>query len=239
MKTMRDENWVKYFKCNECWEEKPLTKEFWIRDKRKETWFTHKCKICSYKRQKIAQHKYNLSHKEKTHEYNLKYRQEHRDEIREKRRWNREKENIKRRERMKEISDKIHKHNAEMGYNPIHQSVCRLVKKLWIRPKVCSICWYECKPVAHHPDYNKPYEIIFCCKSCHQLIHLWQLEINKKSIITLCESSGRKQIIKCIYCWENIYNIWGARYCKKCKTIARKESQKRFREKKKLLNLYS
>lgn len=40
-----------------------------------------------------------------------------------------------------------------------------------IRPSHCSICGKECKPVAHHYDYNKPLDVIFVCQSCHKRIH--------------------------------------------------------------------
>lgn len=222
--------------CKRCWIEKDLTPEFWIRDKSMKNWFSYRCKKCMHELSKEASHKYAMSHREKTHEYNIRYNQEHKEEIRAKRRWNREKEKIKRRERMKEIYIKSKVRRKEMWYSPIHQSVCRLIKKLWIRPKCCPICWYESKPIAHHPDYSKPYEIIFCCNSCHRLIHLWQIEIDKNTIIKLCESEWNKMITKCITCWASIHKIWGAKYCKECKKIAQSENSKRYREKKKTFN---
>ena len=51
-----------------------------------------------------------------------------------------------------------------------------LIRKLWIRPKVCPICWSNKRIISHHPDYNKWYEIIFCCDKCHRNIHTWHLE---------------------------------------------------------------
>lgn len=35
------------------------------------------------------------------------------------------------------------------------------------RPTQCSICQKECKPEGHHPDYSKPLEVVWLCKSCH------------------------------------------------------------------------
>ena len=81
------------------------------------------------------------------------------------------------------------------------------------------------------------YEIIFCCNSCHKLIHLWQLNIDESKIIKLCENDGERQLIKCNICWTSIRNIWGAKYCDKCRVIANRLAQKRFNEKKKLLKL--
>lgn len=40
-----------------------------------------------------------------------------------------------------------------------------------LRPSKCSECNKECIPEAHHPDYNKPLEIKWLCKSCHEDTH--------------------------------------------------------------------
>ena len=40
-----------------------------------------------------------------------------------------------------------------------------------IRPSICSACRTEGRVEAHHPDYSKPYDVIWVCKSCHFMIH--------------------------------------------------------------------
>lgn len=40
-----------------------------------------------------------------------------------------------------------------------------------IRPTQCSNCEKQCKPEGHHNDYNKPLEVIWLCKQCHENIH--------------------------------------------------------------------
>lgn len=40
-----------------------------------------------------------------------------------------------------------------------------------IRPKQCSACNIFCTPDAHHEDYNKPYEIMWLCRTCHSKLH--------------------------------------------------------------------
>ena len=40
-----------------------------------------------------------------------------------------------------------------------------------IRPKQCSLCFVPCKPVAHHPDYSKPLEVVWVCRKCHSILH--------------------------------------------------------------------
>jgi hypothetical protein len=41
--------------------------------------------------------------------------------------------------------------------------------KLKILP--CLICHSKENIVAHHPDYNKPLEVIWLCQKCHQRLH--------------------------------------------------------------------
>ena len=36
-----------------------------------------------------------------------------------------------------------------------------------IRPNNCSECLIDCKPEAHHPEYYRPYDVIWLCRSCH------------------------------------------------------------------------
>lgn len=40
-----------------------------------------------------------------------------------------------------------------------------------IRPNYCSNCESSCFPEAHHPNYNKPNEVIWLCRSCHRKLH--------------------------------------------------------------------
>ena len=40
-----------------------------------------------------------------------------------------------------------------------------------IRPNECSQCDAACKPEAHHPDYSRPLDVIWLCRSCHCRLH--------------------------------------------------------------------
>jgi len=40
------------------------------------------------------------------------------------------------------------------------------------RPSHCSICGNGGRINAHHLDYDKPFEVVWCCSSCHKRIHL-------------------------------------------------------------------
>lgn len=70
---------------------------------------------------------------------------------------------------------RIFKKNYNMKYpekviavNSVHYAL--KIGKL-IRPTTCSQCLIECKPEGHHPDYNKPLEVIWLCKKCHITEH--------------------------------------------------------------------
>lgn len=39
------------------------------------------------------------------------------------------------------------------------------------RPDHCSECGAECKPTAHHADYEKPLEVVWLCRLCHEAKH--------------------------------------------------------------------
>lgn len=182
--------WKKYLVCNECWVEKELTWEFWNKDSRSELWYIYKCKECLHKNAKKPSHKYYLSHKQKVHEYNVRYRREHREELRDKRRLNRKSDEAWRKKNMKEISKKTNAHAKKMWYIPVHDKVYRAIKKLWNRPKKCPMCWYKWLVVAHHPDYSKRYEVVFCCNSCHSLIHKWEIQISNDMIVLLSNNQN-------------------------------------------------
>ncbi len=40
-----------------------------------------------------------------------------------------------------------------------------------VRPSYCDECNRPCKPHGHHPDYNKPLEVIWLCWACHLAVH--------------------------------------------------------------------
>ncbi|HEX8413759.1 MAG TPA: hypothetical protein VF637_07715 [Sphingomicrobium sp.] len=42
-----------------------------------------------------------------------------------------------------------------------------------VRPEHCDVCAQSCTPHGHHDDYSKPLDLIWCCTSCHALIHAY------------------------------------------------------------------
>ena len=95
---------------------------------------------------------------------------------------NKEKIAKRSKEHNKKMSDKIWTERDKL-----HKKTRDIINKLWARPNKCPICWGWGEIIAHHPDYNKIYEVVFCCKSCHNLIHNWTIEIKDKYITILYE----------------------------------------------------
>lgn len=75
-----------------------------------------------------------------------------------------------------ELRGKRVKRDLERGYVDIHNITSKKVRKLWIRPSVCPICSKEKRIYTHHPNYEKWYEVVFCCQSCHLKIHSWVIK---------------------------------------------------------------
>lgn len=79
-------------------------------------------------------------------------------------------------ERKKYVSEMWNERRERKWYRKIHKKTEWRISKLKLRPSICSICWCEWRIIAHHPDYNKPYEIVFCCQICHDKIHKNKIE---------------------------------------------------------------
>lgn len=54
-----------------------------------------------------------------------------------------------------------------------YKQVAKAIKnRLISKPKTCSICGEEKRLQAHHDDYSKPLDIVWCCSSCHKRMHI-------------------------------------------------------------------
>lgn len=154
--TMANENyekdWKRFLKCKECWEFKELNEQNWYKHHQWFMWVLWRCKEC-IKKWRSSERELIMARK------------------RDSDRWH---NNPKRHEYMSKAN--IIRRKVKW-YWKIHQRVSKIIKKLWIdRPSKCTICWCENKIYAHHPDYNKPYEVVFVCQPCHSKIHSWKIK---------------------------------------------------------------
>ena len=135
--------------CKVCWIDKVDTIDNWYYHNWKRRWL--KCRECTIEWRK-SEHERELARERDRKRYH---------------------NNPNRR---KYISDMWNKRRKEKWYNWIHLRAARRIAKLWIRPNTCPICWDKTRIVSHHPDYSKPYEIVFCCQICHDKIHRNKIE---------------------------------------------------------------
>jgi hypothetical protein len=66
-------------------------------------------------------------------------------------------------------------HRSYIEKNPLkykaHNAVSNALRDgRLFRPSNCSVCGIQCKPHAHHEDYNKPLDVIWVCARCHRKI---------------------------------------------------------------------
>lgn len=69
-----------------------------------------------------------------------------------------------------------HRYWRSLPQNSIKKDAWKMVQlalkfNILVRPDTCSKCGVKCKPEAHHPDYSKPLDVIWLCKSCHENVH--------------------------------------------------------------------
>ena len=142
-------------RCHKCWNIYPLTSEFRYRNSKGKNWFYSTCKAC--KKNSIHLYHKTDAYREIDRERKKKYR-----------------------ERIREHSKE---HKLKMGYDHIHKRTLRKIKSTIWYPEQCPICWEITRIIAHHVNYDKWNEIVFCCNCCHQKIHRW--EITELKIIDL------------------------------------------------------
>ena len=135
--------------CKICKIDKEDTRENWYFHEWKRFWL--KCKQCTLEWRKSEYERAMARERDRERYYN----------------------NPKRREYIFKTSKERKKRT---WHTRIYNRVKRKSDKLWVRPRICPICWYEWRIVAHHPDYSKPYEIVFCCQICHDKIHRQKIE---------------------------------------------------------------
>lgn len=155
------DGWKTFLKCKECNVFKELNNDNWYYHKEWFLWVLGRCKECILAWRK-TKHELEMARKrDRDRYYNSPERREY-------------------------IFKSWSERRKRKWYWKIHCDTARLIKKMWVRPSVCPICNdYEWRIIAHHPDYNKPHEIVFCCQICHDKIHKWKIELNQDWITDL------------------------------------------------------
>lgn len=76
----------------------------------------------------------------------------------------------KNKDKIKDIVNKYEDKNSEK--RTAWGKVAYAIKKgLLEKPKECQICNLESRLDAHHKNYEKPLEVLFICRICHNAIH--------------------------------------------------------------------
>lgn len=167
-------NGIQYLQCGKCSEIKSI--DMFSNSKHGFLWKRSWCRECCREYKSINNDyfmeynkNYYVNNKSKIQEQQQGYRLSHREQIKRK-----EKEYYTL--NSNEIITKNAQRKKEKWYGYIHDKTRETIKELWIRPELCPICWRWLFDIeAHHPDYNKWNEVVFCCKSCHKQIHSWKI----------------------------------------------------------------
>lgn len=187
MREYRYEWDVLYLKCSICWEWGTLDTHPKRKDKK--FWVVAWCRKCN--KQKRA--KFYWNHREEQLNSNREYVRKNRkmlsEKARERCRNNREATNetvrnwralhsdiIKERTK-RYLNDKSEK--LWFNWRSFHNKATLFVKKHWLRPNNCSICWKSWDVSMHHPYYDSFGNwsiVVFCCPACHSKIHIWEIE---------------------------------------------------------------
>ncbi len=151
-------NGVKELKCKECGEFKELNDKNWYKHNQWFKWVLWRCKECIKKWRKTEKELIMSRKIDNNRYYN----------------------NNKRRNYLFKSANERRKRK---WYWNIHLKTNRAINNLWIRPNICRVCNKKHKRIlAHHEDYNKRYEIVFCCPICHSKIHKWELDIKSMMV---------------------------------------------------------
>ena len=169
-------------KCKTCGEEKVFS-EF-SKHKRYADGYYYQCKVCMYK---IAKD-WKENNPDKVREMKRNYRSKNVEHCREMDRIYYENNHEKRLEQARKGQMKYYRtEKGQAKYDEQGKLVrarypekCRarsllsnaIVDGKIIKPTKCSLCGSDQFTIdAHHPDYSKPYDVIWLCKPCHGITH--------------------------------------------------------------------
>lgn len=157
--------------CKRCQQKKSLTD--FGKDKNRKDGFTDWCKPCrnEYRlqwRENNLEHAKEIERKNKRDERERKGKEHFREYDRQWYAKNADKKKEYVAERRKKDKKKI---RAQNKLNKAIQS--GKIK----RPSKCDHCGKRRKVDGHHHDYNKPYDVVWLCRSCHMTEHSNYLEL--------------------------------------------------------------
>ena len=169
-------------KCTNCGEIKMLT-EF-VKHKSYKDGHYSQCKICTRAKEKT----WRQNNQDKKRIIRTRYRENNREKIREMDRQYYVDNHEERLETAKIAQKKYYQTEKGKASYYRHGKLCRkrypekararsllsnaICEGKIIRPKNCSLCNSDEFVIeAHHPDYSKPYDVIWLCRSCHGIVH--------------------------------------------------------------------
>ena len=94
-------------------------------------------------------------------------------------RWERDPDKVRARLRAWRLSHPDHDAKVEAMRKPGAREAKAAILRAFrsgalVRPGACSECGADCKPDAHHPDYSKPLDVVWLCRTCHA--KTWRVE---------------------------------------------------------------
>ena len=154
--------------CKVCGQTKPVTEYY-----KHAGYYGAKCKECA----KAYSREYERKHKEERIAYRKKYYAEHKEIMALKnKKWvenNREKHRQHCRKSNAAHSDQRLEYLRE--YRRRHPDKYKATAKInhliedgkLTKPNSCEVCGNVGRVEAHHRDYSKPLDVVWCCKKCH------------------------------------------------------------------------
>jgi len=190
--TIKRNGWYVVKKCKECHEEKDY-QEF-DKVKGNKDGYCGFCKKCRQRKTNLRREKNPEKYRAKVNAYRKKNAEERRKAEKEYREKNREK--IRKRDRIRyflrteedrlKANERVRKYRkTEHGKRKIKEYVEKNREKSMVRWKTnnairdgklqkaekCTVCLSSEDIEAHHPDYEKPLQVVWLCKRCHMKIH--------------------------------------------------------------------
>lgn len=167
--------------CIKCGQTKDVKLFATSRNRKKELVYLNSCKECMkiYKQQHYQNNKQTYldkakkqreSNPEEYKAYLNKYYQDNKQHILEQNKIYQKTDKGKKVRKLC-VTNYLSKANNRIKYNA-HKKVLRALKSGKLaKPSMCTICGGNLPLEGHHVDYNKPLEVIWVCKQCHENIH--------------------------------------------------------------------